>query len=325
MGKYLLSICIPVYNRECELRECLESIEANYVAGVEVVISDNKSTDRTVEVIQAFEDKFPIVWAIQDSNVGYDRNCIDVVSLSSGKYCWLLGSDDKVCDGAIALLIQNILDSRADIIQFAYTQNSVKVSPANDVYEATKISNHGEKIKYLENLENLSLALMFISCVSFRRDRWMDFRTILLDSIGTNYAHAFALHSIMSSQSSVLVINDCLVEAKISQNEWTAEVGTFLLIDSSALIALNDKVRFEKRYFFALSCVFRRTYPWYLILKIMAAGGGARFIDSINHLRQFGYSQFGLNLFYYLQIIGFFDILSQINKLRRRILGFRGV
>ena len=49
----ILSICIPVYNRERELRECLESIEQNYVDGVEVIICDNHSTDRTTEVIRA--------------------------------------------------------------------------------------------------------------------------------------------------------------------------------------------------------------------------------------------------------------------------------
>lgn len=325
MGQNILSICIPVYNREYELRECLESIEKNYVDGVEVVISDNKSTDRTVEIVRAFEDKFPIVWTIQDANVGYDRNCIDVVSMSSGEYCWILGSDDKVCEGAIELLIGKILDNRADMIHFAYAQHGVKVSPTNGSYETSlKVSDHIAKTRHLGDLKNLSLAFMFISCFAFRRDRWENCASLLLDSIGTNYVHAFCMHSILSSQSSVLVINDFLVEAKVSKNEWTDNVGTFLLIDSSAVIALNEKVGFEERHFFALCRVFKRTYPWYLLLKIMVAGGGARYIDSINNLRQIGYWHFGLDLLYCLQISGLFGILGRINKLRRRIIRIRG-
>ena len=38
--------------------------------------------------------------------------------MSSGQYCWILGSDDKVCEGAIELLIARILENESDIIHF---------------------------------------------------------------------------------------------------------------------------------------------------------------------------------------------------------------
>ena len=108
MQNKILSICIPVYNRESELRDCLISIEKNYVDGIEVVISDNKSTDNTIDVIKEFEKKIPIIWMSKEIHSGFDENCINVISMSSGEYCWVLGSDDKVIDGAIELLISNI-------------------------------------------------------------------------------------------------------------------------------------------------------------------------------------------------------------------------
>ena len=51
----LISICIPTYNRAELLDYCLENLAALKDCGrpVEIVISDNGSTDRTPEVIEA--------------------------------------------------------------------------------------------------------------------------------------------------------------------------------------------------------------------------------------------------------------------------------
>lgn len=49
----LLSICIPTYNRSTYLRESIESIihQSEFISGdVEIVISDNASTDNTENI-----------------------------------------------------------------------------------------------------------------------------------------------------------------------------------------------------------------------------------------------------------------------------------
>ena len=59
----LLSICIPTYNRAPYLEATLESLTSQPVfqntREVEIVISDNCSTDRTPSVITAFQENFP--------------------------------------------------------------------------------------------------------------------------------------------------------------------------------------------------------------------------------------------------------------------------
>lgn len=316
----ILSICIPVYNRERELRECLESIEQNYVDGVEVIICDNHSTDRTTEVIREFENRLPIVWATQKENVGFDRNCMDVIAMSSGQYCWILGSDDKVCEGAIELLIARILDNESDIIHFGYKQHGVVVSPTNNlVTQPLVLHDCNSKLGHLSDLRNLSLAFMFISCFAFRRVRWLKLDSFLSGSLGTNYVHAFAMHSILNSKSSLLVINDFLVEAKVSQNEWTNDVGRFLFIDSSAVITINDRGTLGEGHFVAFCEVFKKSYPWYLIFKIMVAGGAVNFMKSRYNLRRIGYSRSGLILLQVCQTLGIFGALRIVLKVMRYI------
>lgn len=67
-GTPVLSLCIPTYNRAEYLRNCLESIVSQecFDDRVEVVISDNCSTDDTQKVSMQYQDKYP--------NIHYFRN-----------------------------------------------------------------------------------------------------------------------------------------------------------------------------------------------------------------------------------------------------------
>jgi glycosyltransferase involved in cell wall biosynthesis len=62
----LVSIGLPVYNGERFLGAALESIVSQSWADLEVVVSDNASTDRTPEICSAF--------ASRDPRVHYRRN-----------------------------------------------------------------------------------------------------------------------------------------------------------------------------------------------------------------------------------------------------------
>jgi glycosyltransferase involved in cell wall biosynthesis len=57
MAKTLtVSVIIPVYNEERTLADCLRSIQAQTVQPLEVIVVNNNSTDKTVEVARSFKD-----------------------------------------------------------------------------------------------------------------------------------------------------------------------------------------------------------------------------------------------------------------------------
>ena len=65
----LFSICIPTYNRSNELKRCIESIisqDGFDDVNVEIIISDNCSTDNTDEVVKPYILKY--------KNIKYYRN-----------------------------------------------------------------------------------------------------------------------------------------------------------------------------------------------------------------------------------------------------------
>lgn len=67
-----LSLVIPVYNEENHIKECLEAIEAQIEAPLEVIVVDNNSSDKTDEIAK----KFPFVTVLRarEQGIAFARN-----------------------------------------------------------------------------------------------------------------------------------------------------------------------------------------------------------------------------------------------------------
>jgi glycosyltransferase involved in cell wall biosynthesis len=93
-----ISICIPQYNRIAYLLKSLKWIERQEHPDIEVVISDDRSDDNTVEAIEELKRnyKYPIVFSRNETNLGYDRNYRKCIELASGDYCIVIGNDDSI-------------------------------------------------------------------------------------------------------------------------------------------------------------------------------------------------------------------------------------
>lgn len=118
----LISICIPTYNGEKVLSETLSSILRQSGDDVEIVICDDCSTDRTVEIAQAISGNYPHVRVFRNpKNLGMDRNFAQSVRHSTGKYIWFSGQDDIYEPGAVDK-IHAVLERHSDIglIYFNY-------------------------------------------------------------------------------------------------------------------------------------------------------------------------------------------------------------
>ncbi len=104
-----LSICIPTYNRVSYLPTAIQSVLSQQEERIEIVISDNGSTDETQAVLAPYLEKYPnILYSRHPVNQGADRNYMRVISLARGEYCWFLGSDDVLEPGSIAKILKAI-------------------------------------------------------------------------------------------------------------------------------------------------------------------------------------------------------------------------
>ncbi len=91
----LLTIGIPTYNRAEALRRLLAVImpECDRL-GVEVLVSDNASSDLTGVVLRDFSNYGKLRVLQSARNLGFDANLLNLFTHAAGRFLWLMGDDD---------------------------------------------------------------------------------------------------------------------------------------------------------------------------------------------------------------------------------------
>lgn len=95
-----LSVMIPNFNYGRYIGETIQSVLAQAPSNVEIVVSDNASTDDSVKTVATFGDP-RIRINVNPCNVGFSSNLERVAQMARGNRMLLLSSDDKMAAGAI--------------------------------------------------------------------------------------------------------------------------------------------------------------------------------------------------------------------------------
>jgi glycosyltransferase involved in cell wall biosynthesis len=95
------SICIPNYNYERYLGRTIQSILEQDYQDLEILVSDNASTDGSVEVVRKFGDP-RIQLHVNACNVGFGGNLDRSARMASGACIIMLSSDDLMRPCALA-------------------------------------------------------------------------------------------------------------------------------------------------------------------------------------------------------------------------------
>jgi len=89
----LVCICVPTYNAASTVRESLGSILGQTYVDMVVHVSDNASTDNTLEVIESISDPRLVIHR-HHVNVGGEGNFTRCIQMAAGKYTAIFHADD---------------------------------------------------------------------------------------------------------------------------------------------------------------------------------------------------------------------------------------
>lgn len=161
----LLTIAIPTWNRsktlDGALSHLLPQMQKLYQF-VDIVISNNCSTDNTTEIIKEWINKYPnIEFTVynQSENTGFFGNIKKCKELASGQFVWILSDDDFVNENVLSNVIK-VLKENYSTLGILYLNNN-KIKRHN---KSIIIKNNID-IEYLFNKYNYQLTL--ISSVIF--------------------------------------------------------------------------------------------------------------------------------------------------------------
>lgn len=109
----LVCICIPTFNVAGTVKETLDSIVAQTYQNMVIHISDNASTDGTVDVVKSVSDN-RIQIHCNSENVGGEGNFTRCIELAEGKYTAIFHADDLYNPEMVSRQV-NFLESNPNI------------------------------------------------------------------------------------------------------------------------------------------------------------------------------------------------------------------
>ncbi|MFZ3171877.1 MAG: glycosyltransferase [Carboxydocellales bacterium] len=127
-----ISVCIPVFNCEAYIGFTIESVLNQTLKDFELIILDNKSTDRTLNIIRKFKDS-RIRLIENETNIGAEGNWNRALIEARGKYIKILCADD--------LLYPNCLELQLAIFETPSNEGIALVCSGRDI-----INDRGSKI-----------------------------------------------------------------------------------------------------------------------------------------------------------------------------------
>ena len=105
----LVSIAMTTYNGEKFIKEQIDSLLHQTYKNLEIIICDDGSTDKTIEVIKEYEQKDKRIKFYQnEKNLGVLKNFEKAISLCSGEYIALCDQHDIWIKNKIEILLQEI-------------------------------------------------------------------------------------------------------------------------------------------------------------------------------------------------------------------------
>ena len=269
----ILSICIPTYNRSTQLRECLDSVLSSakeYESKIEIVISDNASTDNTQAVVNEYMKMHSIIrYHRNDRNLGGESNFYIAAEKASGKYIWILGDDDKVAIKSVPIILNQIncgydltiLNCSIWSRDFSTLLKQYNIS----IYTNIEYNNHNEI------LQNFGVYLGYISSVVVKRDLFL--QTSFQDH--SKYIK-FSLSFLYTTYAAIINITKAIYIAtplvyNRSENSPVTDWHNKFIIGSTSIFrslqdrgydckAVNSAISLELRRFTIPSIIYKKAF-----------------------------------------------------------------
>jgi glycosyltransferase involved in cell wall biosynthesis len=109
-----VSFVVPCYKLGHHLSECINSILSQSYRDIEVLIMDDCSPDNTAEVANSFQDS-RLRYVRNETNLGPLRNYNKGISLTRGRYVWLISADDYLRQSYILHRYVELMETHSEV------------------------------------------------------------------------------------------------------------------------------------------------------------------------------------------------------------------
>lgn len=265
---FKVSICIPTYNRAEQLDLLLgcvcPMIAQRFDPGViEVCVSDNASSDQTVNILQKYSANFPFLLTRRnDTNIGFGRNLWATAEMAKGEYVYFSGDDDEFCLNGLDVLLDNVTKLSADLILFNSHPTHESSEQAIAVGDYVRLDSQNDYLKKLGVFH-----ASFIGNLCFKKSAFLE-NSNIGDAIHLSaYPHMFPVLRILRTGSCVFV-NSPITLPDDSFRGWHRMQPVYTSVDMARIMKAEAIPYVDYRLGWAIKKKLARSIPRAVFVKL---------------------------------------------------------
>ena len=152
-GNPKVSIIVPVYNGEKVLKRCIESILKQTYTNFELIIINDGSKDKSIDIINEYKEKDNRIKVIDNENKGVSITRNMGIEASNGVYIQFIDCDDHIEKDMLKEMIEAIEISDADLIT---TGIIIDIESKDDVKTSIQTFKH----ENLQGKSNIAIGVL---------------------------------------------------------------------------------------------------------------------------------------------------------------------
>ena len=157
MNEPLVSVCIPTYNGEKYIREALDSISRQTYSNIELIVSDDKSTDKSLQIVNDVTKDWNVpVYIYNHIPSGIGANWNNCVKHARGKYIKFLFQDDLIYPNCISELVA--VAEKDEGIGMVFCERDLLTDSKADnewIKSISDLSNNWKELNEIQDGKNL--------------------------------------------------------------------------------------------------------------------------------------------------------------------------
>lgn len=127
MYEKTISIILPIFNKETKIARCIDSILMQTFSNFEVILVDDKSTDKSGEICDIYSKMYVNIFTIHcEKNAGPGKARNIGLDNAKGKYIVFVDPDDYVNPHYLESLYRLLIENNADISSCNYIREGKK-------------------------------------------------------------------------------------------------------------------------------------------------------------------------------------------------------
>lgn len=147
-----VSIIIPIYNAQANLRRCIDSVLKQDFEDFELLLMDDGSKDESGKICDEYGAQDRRVRVIHKENSGVSDTRNQAISLAKGTYLQFLDSDDWITPDATGLLVRMAQEQDSEmVIADFYRVIGERVSPKGKIHETGVLTREEFALEMMEN------------------------------------------------------------------------------------------------------------------------------------------------------------------------------